>query len=73
VQLADNSGVVSGTPATSGNFSFAVSVSDTKGASKQQTLQMTVANAAAPAPYAESANELSGWAERGKFVNEFAA
>jgi hypothetical protein len=50
VQLADNSGVVSGTPATSGNFSFAVSVSDTKGASKQQTLQMTVANAAAPAP-----------------------
>ncbi|MGB0014287.1 MAG: Ig domain-containing protein [Candidatus Sulfotelmatobacter sp.] len=45
VQLTDNTGAVSGTPAASGSFSFAVSVADATGASKQQALQMTVANA----------------------------
>ena len=45
VQIADNTGVFSGTPSASGSFSFPVSVSDAAGASKQQALQMTVANA----------------------------
>ena len=45
VQLANSTGVVSGTPAASGSFSFAVSVADATGASKQQAFQMTVANA----------------------------
>jgi hypothetical protein len=45
VQLTNSTGTISGTPTASGNFSFAVSVSDATGASKQQALQMTVANA----------------------------
>jgi len=39
------SGTVSGTPSVPGNFGFAISVSDAKGASKQQSLQITVASA----------------------------
>ncbi len=54
VQLANSSGVVSGTPAASGSFSFDISVSDARGTSKQQAFQMTVANAAAPAPNSPS-------------------
>jgi Putative Ig domain len=50
VQLADNTGAVSGTPTASGNFSFAVSVTDSTGLSKQQSLQIAVASATAPAP-----------------------
>src|ERR1700730_4579710 len=46
VSLADNTGTISGTPTTSGNFNFGVSVSDSKGASKEQTLVVTVASAA---------------------------
>jgi len=45
VLLGDNSGTISGTPSASGNFSFAVSASDSKGLSKQQALQITVSNA----------------------------
>jgi putative Ig domain-containing protein len=53
VSLADNTGTISGTPTASGNFNFGVAVSDSKGASKEQSLLVTVANAAAvssPAP-----------------------
>ena len=53
VSLADSTGTISGTPTTSGNFSFGVSVSDSKGASKDQSLVVTVANAttaSTPAP-----------------------
>ncbi|MFZ1927837.1 MAG: Ig domain-containing protein [Candidatus Sulfotelmatobacter sp.] len=50
VQLANSTGVVSGTPGASGSFSFDISVSDATGTSRQQAFQMTVANAAAPAP-----------------------
>ncbi|HEY3619540.1 MAG TPA: Ig domain-containing protein, partial [Candidatus Sulfotelmatobacter sp.] len=53
VSLADNTGTISGTPTASGNFSFGVSVSDSKGASKEQSLAVTVANASSastPAP-----------------------
>jgi hypothetical protein len=50
VLLSDNSGTISGTPSASGSFSFAISVSDAKGLSKQQSLQMTVSNNSTPAP-----------------------
>src|ERR1700687_3374388 len=53
VSLADSTGTISGTPTTSGNFSFGVSVSDSKEASKYQSLVVTVANAttaSTPAP-----------------------
>jgi hypothetical protein len=48
VLLAPNSGAISGTPSASGTFSFALSVSDSKGLSKQQPLQITVSNSPAP-------------------------
>jgi hypothetical protein len=51
VLLSGNSGTISGTPSASGSFSFAISVSDSKGVSKQQPLQMTVSNnPTTPAP-----------------------
>jgi hypothetical protein len=42
--LGNSSGTVSGTPSASGNFSFTISVSDSKGASEQKSLQIAVAN-----------------------------
>jgi putative Ig domain-containing protein len=53
VHIADNTGIVSGTPAASGNFTFSISASDSKGASNDKSLQITVANAttaSSPAP-----------------------
>jgi Putative Ig domain len=50
VALGATSGTVSGTPMASGNFSFAVSVTDSSGLSKQQSLQIAVASAPTPAP-----------------------
>jgi Putative Ig domain len=44
VVLGDNSGTISGTPGASGTFTFAVSVSDSAGASQQKSLQIAVAN-----------------------------
>lgn len=48
VNLDQGTGSVTGTPTASGNFSFGVTVSDGKGASKQQGMQIAVAQAAAP-------------------------
>jgi hypothetical protein len=42
--LGAASGTISGTPTATGSFGFAISVSDSKGLSKQQSLQMTVSN-----------------------------
>jgi hypothetical protein len=47
--LGESTGVVSGTPSASGSFSFAVSVVDSKGVSKDQPLQIGVSNAASAA------------------------
>src|SRR5258708_30804506 len=47
VGLGASSGNISGTPTTSGNFGFALSVSDSKGLSKQQSLQINVSNSQA--------------------------
>lgn len=44
VQLAQNSGAISGTPNSSGNFSFSISVTDSSGQSQQKALQISVAN-----------------------------
>jgi hypothetical protein len=43
-QLSAGTGTISGTPSAAGGFSFAVSVSDSKGLSKKQSLQVTVSN-----------------------------
>jgi hypothetical protein len=43
-QLSAGTGTISGTPSTAGGFNFAVSVSDSKGLSKKQSLQVTVSN-----------------------------
>ncbi len=50
VALTDSSGKVGGTPTASGSFNFSILVSDSQGLSKQQALQMSVANAPAPNP-----------------------
>ena len=51
INLNQQSGSVSGTPTAAGSFNFGVTVSDAKGASKQQGMQIAVAQAAAaPAP-----------------------
>lgn len=44
VGLNNKSGTISGTPSAAGNFDFAVSVTDSKGNSKQKSLQISVAN-----------------------------
>lgn len=44
VGLDNKSGTISGTPSATGNFSFAVSVTDSKGNSKQKSLQISVSN-----------------------------
>jgi hypothetical protein len=46
-QLGSSSGTVSGTPSASGNFSFTISVVDSKGASQQKSLQIAVATSTA--------------------------
>jgi hypothetical protein len=46
----DDSGSISGTPTAAGNYNFAVTVSDAKGASSQQGIQIAVAQAALPPP-----------------------
>ncbi len=45
LSLADATGTISGTPTASGSFNFSVSVSDSTGASKEQTLALNVADA----------------------------
>jgi hypothetical protein len=60
VLLAADSGAISGTPSASGTFSFAISVSDSKGLSKQQPLQITVSSSPAPPAPAPPAPTTSG-------------
>jgi len=50
VNLDGATGKVSGTPAGAGQFNFGVTVSDSKGASKDQGLQISISQATAPAP-----------------------
>jgi hypothetical protein len=68
IQLGTSTGTVSGTPNAAGSFSFAISVSDAKGNSKQQSLQIIVSSA----PVTTGANSFSnlqqssGWAAYGQ-------
>jgi hypothetical protein len=48
VNLDATSGSVAGTPASAGNFNFGVTVADSKGDSKQQSLQINVVQPPAP-------------------------
>jgi hypothetical protein len=50
VNLNQSTGTVAGTPTATGSFNFGVTVSDAEGASKEQSLQITVGQAAAPPP-----------------------
>src|SRR5882762_6179806 len=76
VVLSATSGTISGTPSASGTFSFALSVSDSKGTSKQQSLQMTVSNNPAPSGQ-NGANSFSnvqrsgGWNQFGQGPPDF--
>jgi hypothetical protein len=73
VLLGATTGIISGTPVASGSFSFAISVSDSKGLSKQQSLKITVA----AAPITIRGNSFSnlqnsgGWAEYGQGPPDF--
>jgi hypothetical protein len=68
VALNANKGIFSGTPSTPGAFSFAVSVTDSKGISKQQALQITVANTPISNPGNTFSNlqQNAGWGEYGQ-------
>ncbi|HEY4901998.1 MAG TPA: Ig domain-containing protein [Candidatus Sulfotelmatobacter sp.] len=73
VLLDETSGAIAGTPSTTGNFNFAVLVSDSTGASKQQPLQIAVASS----PVTSTANSFSnlqhssGWASYGQGPPDF--
>jgi hypothetical protein len=68
VLLGGTSGSISGTPTAAGSFSFAISVSDSKGLTKQQSLEITVAST----PITNSGNSFSnvqhagGWEQAGQ-------
>ncbi|MGC2646167.1 MAG: Ig domain-containing protein [Candidatus Sulfotelmatobacter sp.] len=66
--LNANKGTFSGTPSTAGAFGFAVSVTDSKGVSKQQSLQITVANTPVSNPGNTFSNlqQSAGWGEYGQ-------
>ncbi|HXM66813.1 MAG TPA: Ig domain-containing protein [Candidatus Acidoferrum sp.] len=73
VLLAATNGTISGTPTASGGFSFAISVSDSKGLSKQQALQISVASAASTSTSGGNGGKTfsnlqssSGWGQYGQ-------
>ena len=68
VALNANKGIFSGTPSTPGAFSFAISVTDSKGISKQQALKITVANTPISNPGNTFSNlqQSAGWGEYGQ-------
>lgn len=59
--LGAANGNISGTPIASGSFSFAISASDSKGLSKQQSLQIAVSNA----PVTSAGNSFSNLQQSG--------
>ncbi len=75
VLLTDGTGSISGTPSAPGSFGFVVSVSDAKGLSKQQSLQIMVASAASPggSPAKSFSNlqQSSGWGTYGQGPPDF--
>jgi hypothetical protein len=73
VLLSSTTGAISGTPSSTGSFSFAVSVSDSAGQSGQQPLQIAVS----ASPVTSSANTFSnlqhssGWGSYGQGPPDF--
>jgi hypothetical protein len=65
--LGAANGTISGTPTVAGGFSFAISVSDAKERSKQQSLQITVASAPVVNPSNSFSNlqQSGGWGAYG--------
>ena len=63
LQLGPSTGTISGTPTAAGTFPFAVLVADANSASKQQSLQVTVAPAQAANPGRSFTNlqQSAGW------------
>ena len=59
--LGATSGNISGTPTAAGSFTFAISASDSKGLSKQQSLQIAVSNA----PVTSAGNSFSNLQQSG--------
>ena len=72
ILLADATGVISGTPTAVGNFIFAISVSDSKGLSGKQSLQIAVSNStSAPGNSFSNLQQSSGWASYGQGPPDF--
>jgi hypothetical protein len=75
MQLDENTGNISGTPAAPGSFNFAVSVSDSKGLSKQQPLLIAVTDSTnqSKAKSFSNVQKSSGWGAAGQgppnFIN----
>jgi Putative Ig domain len=65
--LGSTTGTISGTPTATGSFSFAILVSDSKGTSKQQSLQVTVASVPEITPGKAFSNlqQSGGWGTYG--------
>jgi hypothetical protein len=65
--LGSTTGAILGTPIANGSFSFAILVSDSKGISKQQSLQITVASASEANPGKAFSNlqQSEGWGTYG--------
>jgi hypothetical protein len=74
LSLSASSGTISGTPSASGTSDFVITVSDSTGASKEQSFQIAVANAPAPTPAApasqapsfSSVQKSGGWSSYGQ-------
>ena len=71
ILLADSTGVISGTPAAVGNFVFAISVSDSKGLSGKQSLQITVSNSSTTGNLFSNLQQSGGWASYGQGPPDF--
>lgn len=73
VSLGASTGTIAGMPTTSGNFSFAMAVSDSTGLSKQQALQIAVGSASSASSSSGSGaksfsnlQQASGWGQYGQ-------
>jgi hypothetical protein len=76
VVLGASSGTISGIPTANGNFSFTVSVADSKEVSKQQSLQITVASAPVTTGQGggksfSNLQQSTGWGEYGQGPPDF--
>jgi len=75
VLLTDSTGSISGTPTVPGNFPFSISVSDSKGLSKQQSLEITVSKTVTGNTSQKNSfsnlQQSAGWASYGQGPPDF--